>query len=110
MHFAYGCLRSGLIALVLSSALASQTQPVATEQSGAMSTPPASSAGSDFKSVYRLSQQGKYDEAIASLQSMSTRTPKPQGLSHAIGTVYYKKGDYLKAADYFKLAIAEDAS
>ena len=29
-------------------------------------------------------------------------------MSHELGTVYYKKGDYLKAADYLKQAVAED--
>ena len=64
MHSAYGYLRSGLIALVFSGALAAQTQPVATEKSGAPSTSPASSAGSEFRSVYQLSQHGQYDEAL----------------------------------------------
>ena len=56
----------------------------------------------------KLSQQGKYDEAIAQLEAMATRTPKAAGLSHELGAAYYKKGDYLKAADYLKQAVAED--
>jgi tetratricopeptide (TPR) repeat protein len=41
---------------------------------------------------------------------MSSRTPKPAGLSHAMGMVYYTKGDFLRSAEYFKQAIAEDAN
>ena len=90
-----------LLVLVSCSVLAAQSQ------SGAQPVPATTGAG-DFKDAYRLSQQGKYDEAIASLQAMASQTPKPKGLSHAMGVVYYKKGDYLKAAESFKLAIAED--
>ena len=63
---------------------------------------------SDFAEARKLSQQGKYDDAIALLQPMAARTPKPAGVSHELGTVYYKKGDYLKAAEYLKQAVAED--
>jgi tetratricopeptide (TPR) repeat protein len=64
----------------------------------------------EFSNAQRLAQQGKYDEAIAQLQAMAATTPKTKGLQHALGLVYYKKGDYLKAADSFKQAIAEDAA
>src|ERR1019366_5405016 len=84
-------------------------------QTTASSTPaPASqaqktpAADSDFAASRKLSQQGKYDEAIALLQPMAGLTPRPAGLSHELGTVYYKKGDYLKAADHLKQAVAED--
>jgi tetratricopeptide (TPR) repeat protein len=75
-------------------------------------SPPAKveSSGSQYSEAYRLSQQGKYDDAIALLQSMAARTPKPAGLSHAMGAVYYSKGDYLKAAEYFKQAVAEESN
>ena len=39
---------------------------------------------------------------------MAARTPKPAGLSHELGTAYYKKGDYMKAADNLKQALADD--
>ncbi len=42
------------------------------------------------------------------LQPLAARSPKPAGVSHELGTVYYKKGDYLKAADSLKQAVAED--
>ena len=103
------CLRSALIILACCNLVVAQTQPAAAGQAGVQAAP-ATGAGGDFKEAYRLSQQGKYDDAIALLQGMSTHAPKPQGLSHALGVVYYQKGDYLKAAEYFKLAVAEDSN
>jgi tetratricopeptide (TPR) repeat protein len=70
--------------------------------------PKAPTGDSDFAAARKLSQQGKYDEAIALLQPMAGLTPKPAGLAHELGTVYYKKGDYLKAADHLKQSVAED--
>jgi len=68
----------------------------------------APAADSDFAEARKLSQQGKYDDAIALLQVLAAKTPRPAGVSHELGTVYYKKGDYLKAAEYLKQAVAED--
>jgi tetratricopeptide (TPR) repeat protein len=56
----------------------------------------------------RLSQQGKFDEAIARLEGIAANHPDSKGLSHEFGVVYYKKGDYLKAAVSFKKALDED--
>ena len=46
-----------------------------------------------FADARHLSEQGKYDDAIAELQALATRNPPPTGLSHELGTVYYKKAD-----------------
>ncbi len=61
-----------------------------------------------FAEARHLSEQGKYDEAIADLEELKTRNPPPVGLSHELGTAYYKKGDYLKAAEYLKQALSEN--
>ncbi len=61
-----------------------------------------------FAEARRLSEQGKYDDAIAQLQELATRTPPPAGLAHELGAAYYKKSDYLKAAEYLKQALAEN--
>jgi tetratricopeptide (TPR) repeat protein len=96
--------------IVLCFAISTMAQSQPGEPTGAK---PSSQANADnasqFKSAERLAQQGKYDEALAALQSMAAQSPKPAGLSHAIGLVYYRKGDYLKAAEYFKQATVENA-
>src|SRR5271157_1274220 len=68
------------------------------------------SASSDaiFSGARRLSEQGKYEDAIAQLQELAARTPPPAGLSHELGMAYYKKSDYLKAAEYLKQALVEN--
>src|SRR5579885_2642247 len=40
----------------------------------------------------RLSRQGKYDEAIAQLETLAASRPALRGLSHELGLAYYKKG------------------
>ena len=102
-------IRTLLLLSICSTLLPAQTPA----PSAPVSAPQASkTAGSDpeFTEARRLSQQGKYDEAISQLQALTTRTPKPAGLSHELGAAYYQKGDYLKAADFLKQAVAEDSN
>ncbi len=61
-----------------------------------------------FADARHLGEVGKYDEAIAELQALESRNPRPAGLSQELGSAYYKKGDYLKAAEYLKQALAEN--
>jgi tetratricopeptide (TPR) repeat protein len=68
------------------------------------------SADSAFSEARRLSQQGKFDEAIAALQPFAAQNPEPKGLAHDLGLIYYKKGDYIKAISELKKAISEDSS
>jgi tetratricopeptide (TPR) repeat protein len=56
----------------------------------------------------RLSQQGKFDEALAQLEALSVIQPDAKGLSHELGLVYYKKAEYLKAVAQFKKTLEED--
>jgi tetratricopeptide (TPR) repeat protein len=63
-----------------------------------------------FTHEQTLLQQGKYDEAIAELQQMAQKQSATRGLSHEFGLAYYKKGEYLKASEYFKKATSEDAN
>ncbi|PYU10821.1 MAG: hypothetical protein DMG37_18975 [Acidobacteria bacterium] len=61
-----------------------------------------------FAESRRLSQQGKFEEAITQLDALAAKQPAPKGLSHELGVVYYKKGDYLNAAANLKKALAEN--
>src|SRR5229473_4806981 len=67
-------------------------------------------AGPDsaFGEVRRLSQQGKYDAALAQLQDLAAKQLALKGLSHEFGVTYFKKADYLKAVESFKKALEED--
>jgi len=56
----------------------------------------------------RLSQQGKFDEALAQLEALALKDPELRGLAHELGVTYYKKSDYLKATASFKKALEED--
>ncbi len=38
-----------------------------------------------FAEARRLSEQGKYDDAIAALQGLASRNPPPAGVSHELG-------------------------
>jgi tetratricopeptide (TPR) repeat protein len=61
-----------------------------------------------FAEARRLAQQGKFDEAIGQLEALAAKQPDTKGLSHELGVVYYKKGDYPRAAASFKKALEED--
>src|SRR5258708_17571636 len=71
---------------------------------------PSSTAAqpSEFMSAELLLRQGKYDEAIAELQSLAAKIPAPKNIARELGAAYYKKGDYLKAAEHLKKAQVED--
>jgi tetratricopeptide (TPR) repeat protein len=58
----------------------------------------------------RLSEQGKFDEALAKLEGLAAKDPERKGLAHELGVTYYKKSDYLKAVASFKKALEEDPS
>src|SRR5262249_35602178 len=61
-----------------------------------------------FDSVHRLTEQGKFDEALTILSELSKRTPLLKNLAHEYGITYYRKGDYLSAIPWLKLANEED--
>src|SRR6266850_3794552 len=63
---------------------------------------------SSLNEARRLSQQGKFDEALAKLEGLAAKDPEMKGLAHELGVTYYKKSDYLKAVASFKKALEED--
>jgi len=62
----------------------------------------------DFVQARKLSQEGKFDEAIARLQTLEAAQPNLKGLAFELGTVYYKKSDFVKAVEYLKKAAVAD--
>ena len=63
---------------------------------------------SAFGEARRLSEQGKFDEAIAELEALGSKNPELKGLAHELGLTYYKKSDFLKAVASLKKALEED--
>lgn len=63
---------------------------------------------SPFAHARQLLQQGKYDEAIAELQQLSTSQPALKGVAHELGAAYYKKSDYVAAIGQLNKALRED--
>ncbi len=83
-------------------------------QSWAQNSPsdPAQSGSpsEEFAQARQLLQQGKYDDAIAELQQLSVAQPALKGLTHELGTAYYRKGDYIRAIGSFKQALQQDSA
>jgi len=90
---------------------AAQTQPGPQAPPSHDSNPALQSPRPDstFANARRLVQQGKYDQALSQLQELALQNPRMAGLSHELGVAYYKKGDYLKAAENFSQALQENA-
>ena len=65
---------------------------------GASSSPEeVEPASPEFGAPRKLLREGKFDDAIATLEDLQTKNPAMPGLAHELGVAYYKKGDYLKA-------------
>ena len=63
-----------------------------------------------YDAVHHLIEQGKFDEALSSLNEISTSNPTAKNLAHEFGITYYRKGDYLNAITSLKRAVAENPS
>jgi tetratricopeptide (TPR) repeat protein len=88
---------------------AHMTSPIARTESGVEAEQvPDGSKGPAFAEMRRLSEQGKFDEAIAKLEALALKEPELKGLAHELGVTYYRKSDYLKAVASFKKALEED--
>jgi len=67
-----------------------------------------SSSESEFANARKLMQEGRYDDAITQLQQVAAANPNTPHLQHELGMAYYKKGEFLKATEYFKQAVKND--
>src|ERR1700738_2581506 len=61
-----------------------------------------------YDQVHRLTEQGKFDDALAGLNEISKTNPTAKNLSHEFGVTYYRKGDYGNAVAALQRAIAEN--
>ena len=108
IRFAGAILRrpSQLILLLLVFSRWGWTQTTVKDSSSqtTAAAPPA-----ELTHARQLLQQGRYDEAVAELQRLSSTKPGIKGISHELGVAYYKKGDYVRAAELLKEALREDA-
>src|SRR6266481_6861332 len=68
----------------------------------------APDAPPSYEQVHRLTEEGKFDEALAALHDIETQHPAAKGLAHELGVACYKKGDYLSAVSYLKKAQEEN--
>jgi tetratricopeptide (TPR) repeat protein len=100
---AAGSLTQAVFSQVQATAL--QGPATSMEPARLKQTPSPESALSDAR---HLSQQGKFDEAIAKLEALALKDPELRGLAHELGVTYYKKSDYLKATASFKKALEQD--
>jgi tetratricopeptide (TPR) repeat protein len=69
----------------------------------AQAAPPAS-----YDQIHRLTDQGKFDEALSVLTEIANSSSAAKNLAHEFGTVYYRKGDYLNAVSSLQKATAEN--
>lgn len=61
-----------------------------------------------YEQVHQLTEQGKFDEALASLDEISKSNPAAKNLAHEFGVTYYRKGDYRNAVVFLQRALAEN--
>jgi len=65
-------------------------------------------AAPSYEEVHRLTEQGKFDDALTGLNEISKSNPTAKNLSHEFGVTYYRKGDYRNAVAALQRAIAEN--
>jgi tetratricopeptide (TPR) repeat protein len=71
-------------------------------------SPAAAEAPISYEQIHRLTEQGKFDEALSALNEISRANPSARNLSHEFGATYYRKGDYGNAVVALRRAIAEN--
>jgi len=61
-----------------------------------------------YERVHHLTEEGKFDEALALLNGISKSNPDEKNLAHEFGVTDYRKGDYPNAIASLQRAIAEN--
>jgi tetratricopeptide (TPR) repeat protein len=78
------------------------------QSANAQSSAGTSPTSPSYDQIHRLTDQGKFDEALAALDEISKSNPSTKNLSHEFGVIYYRKSDYSNAITSLQRAIAED--
>ena len=94
-QFRYALCSQLVLGLLFLLQLSLEAQSVAT-------APPS------YDEIHRLTEQGKFDDALAELDEISKTNPTTKNLSHEFGVTYYRKGDYRDAITALQRAIAEN--
>src|SRR5262249_42522641 len=63
----------------------------------------------ELSQAHSLMEQGKYREALETLQKIELNSPKATGLAHAVGAAYYHLGNFADAVPALQRALAESA-
>lgn len=95
--------------LLLSLMCLSASPQLRAQTTGQIRQSDSNSSNPDFSHPRQLLQQGKYDDAIAELQRLSSSQPGIKGVPHELGMAFYKKADYLRAVDFFQEALQQDS-
>ena len=100
------------VAALCGAAAAAAEKPHETQSPATFANPQTSSAAGReqgaFADARRLSQTGRFDEAIAQLLELQAKNPIMPGLQRELGVAYYKKADYANAAKYLAAALEEN--
>ena len=84
--------------------------PHAYTRAGVLPSSQSQPPGTEFDETRRLSQQGKYTEAISALHQLESAHPDLKGISHELGAAYYKMGDFANAIAFLKKALRENSA
>lgn len=68
----------------------------------------SSTISTSLQEIRVFVDSGKYDEAIARIQSLERSDPSAKGIEHELGIAYYRKGDFVHAENAFGKAMNED--
>ena len=85
-------------------------QPQTSAHAGAPPLSQSQQPATEFDEERRLSQQGKYNDAISTLHQLESSHPGLKGISHELGAAYYKMGDFASAISFLKKALVENAA
>jgi tetratricopeptide (TPR) repeat protein len=76
----------------------------------AQNPPAADSKEDELARAETLIDEGKLDQAIALLNTLAEKDPRPVGVEAKLGKAYYSKRDYPKAITHLRLALKEKPS